>query len=226
MGSAEWGKQAGLKPRARIRAIATAGAEPVIMLTAPAPASKKALDARGHAVKDIDLWEINEAFAVVPLQTARKLGIDRRSHQRQRRRDRARPPARRDRRDPARHRARRARALEQVDRADHAVHRRRHGHRDDHRARLIAVGCASGRARAVWRARRPRDLARRARRIRTRRRRAGRSAASSATSAARSHHSSSTRSPSTATSLQRATLWQVPGNGARARSRRRPTRWS
>ena len=45
MGSAEWGKQAGLKPRARIRAMATAGAEPVIMLTAPAPASQKALDA-------------------------------------------------------------------------------------------------------------------------------------------------------------------------------------
>jgi len=76
MGSAEWGKKAGLKPRAKIRAMATAGAEPVIMLTAPAPASKRALDRAGMQVKDIDLWEINEAFAVVPLQTARKLGID------------------------------------------------------------------------------------------------------------------------------------------------------
>jgi acetyl-CoA C-acetyltransferase len=76
MGSAEWGKKAGLKPRAKIRAMATAGAEPVIMLTAPAPASKRALDRAGMSVKDIDLWEINEAFAVVPLQTARKLGID------------------------------------------------------------------------------------------------------------------------------------------------------
>jgi acetyl-CoA C-acetyltransferase len=76
MGSAEWGKKAGLKPRARIRAMATAGAEPVIMLTAPAPASKKALDRAGMTAKDIDLWEINEAFAVVPLQTARALGID------------------------------------------------------------------------------------------------------------------------------------------------------
>ncbi|HEY3804980.1 MAG TPA: acetyl-CoA C-acetyltransferase [Kofleriaceae bacterium] len=75
MGSPEWGKQAGLKPRARIRAMATAGAEPVIMLTAPAPASQKALDRAGMKVKDIDLWEINEAFAVVPMQTARKLGI-------------------------------------------------------------------------------------------------------------------------------------------------------
>jgi acetyl-CoA C-acetyltransferase len=77
MGSAEWGARAGLKPRARIRAMATAGAEPVIMLTAPAPASAKALARAGMKVADIDLWEINEAFAVVPLQTIRKLGIDR-----------------------------------------------------------------------------------------------------------------------------------------------------
>jgi acetyl-CoA C-acetyltransferase len=76
MGSAEWGKKAGLKPRAKIRAMATVGAEPVIMLTAPAPASKKALDRAGMQVKDIDLWEINEAFATVPMQTARALGID------------------------------------------------------------------------------------------------------------------------------------------------------
>jgi acetyl-CoA C-acetyltransferase len=76
MGSAEWGKKAGLKPRAKIRAMATAGAEPVIMLTAPAPASQKALQKARMQVKDIDLWEINEAFGVVPLQTARKLGID------------------------------------------------------------------------------------------------------------------------------------------------------
>ncbi len=75
MGSAEWGKKAGLKPRAKIRSMATAGAEPVIMLTAPAPASEKALKRAGMSVKDVDLWEINEAFAVVPMQTARKLGI-------------------------------------------------------------------------------------------------------------------------------------------------------
>jgi acetyl-CoA C-acetyltransferase len=76
MGSAEWRKKAGLKPRARIRAAATAGAEPVIMLTAPAPASARALKRAGMKVSDIDLWEINEAFAVVPLQTAKALGID------------------------------------------------------------------------------------------------------------------------------------------------------
>jgi acetyl-CoA C-acetyltransferase len=77
MGSAAWGERAGLRPRARIRAMATAGAEPVIMLTAPAPASEKALARAGMKASDIDLWEINEAFAVVPLQTIRKLGIDR-----------------------------------------------------------------------------------------------------------------------------------------------------
>jgi acetyl-CoA C-acetyltransferase len=76
MGSAEWGARAGLVPRARIRAMATAGAEPLIMLTAPAPASAKALKKAGMKVGDIDLWEINEAFAVVPLQTARALEID------------------------------------------------------------------------------------------------------------------------------------------------------
>ena len=76
LGSAVWGNKAGIKPRAKIRAIATAGAEPLIMLTAPAPASQKALNKAGMKPGDIDLWEINEAFAVVPLQTARVLGID------------------------------------------------------------------------------------------------------------------------------------------------------
>jgi acetyl-CoA C-acetyltransferase len=66
----------GLRPRARIRATATIGAEPVIMLTAPAPASQRALKKAGMTAGDIDLWEINEAFATVPLQTIRKLGID------------------------------------------------------------------------------------------------------------------------------------------------------
>lgn len=76
LGSADYGKAHGLQPRARIRATATAGAEPVIMLTAPAPASKKALDRAGMTPADIDLWEINEAFASVPLLTMRRLEID------------------------------------------------------------------------------------------------------------------------------------------------------
>jgi acetyl-CoA C-acetyltransferase len=76
LGSKEWGEKAGMKPRARVRSMATAGAEPVIMLTAPTPASKRALAKAGMEAGDIDLWEINEAFAVVPLQTIRNLGID------------------------------------------------------------------------------------------------------------------------------------------------------
>ena len=76
LASGDYAKAHGLKVRARVRATATAGAEPVIMLTAPAPASAKALKKAGMAVSDIDLWEINEAFDTVPLQTARKLGID------------------------------------------------------------------------------------------------------------------------------------------------------
>ena len=76
MASGDYVKAHGLKPRARIRATAVWGAEPVIMLTAPAPASLKALKLAGMTVRDIDLWEINEAFATVPMQTARKLEID------------------------------------------------------------------------------------------------------------------------------------------------------
>jgi acetyl-CoA C-acetyltransferase len=66
----------GLRPRARVRAVATVGSEPLIMLTAPTPASLKALAAAGMTAADIDLWEINEAFAVVPIQTMRAMSLD------------------------------------------------------------------------------------------------------------------------------------------------------
>ena len=76
VGSKEGGAKAGLKPRARVRAAAVIGSEPTIMLTGPTPACRKALAKAGMAASDIDLWEINEAFAVVPMKTARDLGID------------------------------------------------------------------------------------------------------------------------------------------------------
>jgi acetyl-CoA C-acetyltransferase len=76
VGSREGGARTGLRPRARIRAAAVIGSEPTIMLTGPTPACRKALAKAGMSARDIDLWEINEAFAVVPLQTARELGID------------------------------------------------------------------------------------------------------------------------------------------------------
>jgi acetyl-CoA C-acetyltransferase len=66
----------GLRARARIRAMATIGSEPLIMLTAPTAASRKALALAGMSVRDIDLWEINEAFAVVPIHTMRELALD------------------------------------------------------------------------------------------------------------------------------------------------------
>ena len=76
LASEEYVKTHGLKPRARILAMATAGSEPIIMLTAPTPASQKALQIAGMTARDIDLWEINEAFAAIPLQTMRKLELD------------------------------------------------------------------------------------------------------------------------------------------------------
>ena len=66
----------GLTPRARIRSTAAIGAEPLIMLTAPGPAAELALAKAGMHTSDIDLWEINEAFAAVPMKTMRDLKLD------------------------------------------------------------------------------------------------------------------------------------------------------
>jgi acetyl-CoA C-acetyltransferase len=76
LASADYAQAHGLKPRARVRAVATHGEEPLIMLTAPAETARKALRKAGMEAGDIDLWEINEAFAAVPLQTIRRLEID------------------------------------------------------------------------------------------------------------------------------------------------------
>jgi len=76
IGSGEKGKALGLKARAKIRSVAVIGSEPTIMLTGIAPAAQKALKKAGMTVKDIDLFEINEAFAAVVLKAVRALGID------------------------------------------------------------------------------------------------------------------------------------------------------
>ena len=73
--SPEYAQAQGWKPRARIRAMATAGDEPVIMLTAPVPATKRCLDKAGMNVSDIDLVEVNEAFAAIPLKVMKDLDI-------------------------------------------------------------------------------------------------------------------------------------------------------
>lgn len=74
--SPDYAKAHGLKPRARIVMTATAGTEPVIMLTAPAPAAQICLNKAGMKVSDIDLFEVNEAFASVILKFQRELGVD------------------------------------------------------------------------------------------------------------------------------------------------------
>ena len=71
----EIGEQLGLRPRARIRSMAVVGEEPLIMLTAPMPATRKALQRAGMEVSDIDLFEVNEAFAVVPMAFMEDLGV-------------------------------------------------------------------------------------------------------------------------------------------------------
>ena len=75
IGSAAAGQKAGLKPRAKVTMAAVIGSEPAIMLTGPTPACKKALAKAGMTAADIDLWEINEAFAAVPLNTAHDFGL-------------------------------------------------------------------------------------------------------------------------------------------------------
>lgn len=76
LASQDYVRAHGLRPRARIRSMAVFAEDPVIMLTAPAETARKALRKAGMQPADVDLWEINEAFAAVPLQTIRRLEID------------------------------------------------------------------------------------------------------------------------------------------------------
>ncbi len=76
IGSREAGERAGLRPRARIIGYADIGSEPTIMLTGPADAAQKALRRAGMTPSDVDLWEINEAFASVVLRFAEVLHLD------------------------------------------------------------------------------------------------------------------------------------------------------
>ncbi|TRO96803.1 acetyl-CoA C-acetyltransferase [Glycocaulis profundi] len=76
IGTREMGEKLGLKPRARIRAMASIGSEPTIMLTGPAPSARKALEKAGMSPSDIDLYEMNEAFAAVVLRFMEDLGVD------------------------------------------------------------------------------------------------------------------------------------------------------
>lgn len=69
-------RESGLKPLAKIRSFGWAGVDPSVMGKGPVPASRKAIANAGLGVDDVDLWEINEAFAVVPLYAIKELRLD------------------------------------------------------------------------------------------------------------------------------------------------------
>ena len=76
IGNKEFGEKWGLKPRARIRATAKIGTDPTIMLTGPVPVTEKILKDHGMDIKDIDLFEVNEAFASVVLRFMQAFDVD------------------------------------------------------------------------------------------------------------------------------------------------------
>lgn len=75
VGNKKTGKKLGLKPRAKVRSFAVVGTEPTIMLVGPGPATRKALKKGKFSLNDIDLFEVNEAFAAVPLRFMEELGL-------------------------------------------------------------------------------------------------------------------------------------------------------
>ncbi|MBC7803818.1 MAG: acetyl-CoA C-acetyltransferase [Candidatus Parcubacteria bacterium] len=75
IGTEQKGRELGLTPRARIVSVALSGADPTIMLTGPMPAARKALAKAGMKIEQIDLFEVNEAFAVVPMKFMKELNV-------------------------------------------------------------------------------------------------------------------------------------------------------
>ena len=118
LASPDYAKNHGLKPRARVVAMANMGDCPTLMLNAPAPATRKILAKAGLTVDDIDLFEINEAFAVVAEKFIRDLRLDREKVNVNGGAMRARPPDRRHRLDADRHDARRTGAARSKSRTE------------------------------------------------------------------------------------------------------------
>jgi len=75
IGSEQAGTTMGMRPRGRVVATGVVATEPTIMLTGPAPSARKALAKAGLTVEDIDLFEVNEAFAAVPMRFMREMGV-------------------------------------------------------------------------------------------------------------------------------------------------------
>ena len=132
--TAERATQLGFKPLAKIKAFASAGVDPAIMGMGPVPASRRALEKAGWKPADLDLMEINEAFAAQACAVNKEMGWDTIEDQRQRRRDRARPSDRRVGLPRAGHAAARDAPARREEGSRVAVHRRRHGRRARRRA--------------------------------------------------------------------------------------------
>ena len=152
--SEEQANELGLKPRARFHTFALAGVDPVMMLTGPIPATTKVLERANMKIEDMDLVEINEAFAPVVLVVGEGAPPGHGEGERERRRHRPRSPARRVRRPPDGHAAQRARAHRRPLRPPDHVRRRRHGQRHDHRASVVRLDPASQRSGDPFRRRR------------------------------------------------------------------------
>ena len=136
----------GLTPRARFHAFAVVGDDPLLMLTGPIPATRRILERSGLTIHDLDAYEVNEAFASVPLAWARDLHADPGEAQPVGRSDRPGPRRGRVRDAAARHPARHPRGDRRPLRAADHVRGRRHGQRHDHRA-PVAAGGSTGPAR-------------------------------------------------------------------------------
>ena len=128
---ADRARELGLRPLARVLATAVAGVDPAVMGIGPVPATRKVLDRAGIGVDDLDLVELNEAFASQSIAVHRRARARSGQGQRERRRDRARPSARDERRPPDHDADPRAAADRRPLRPGHDVHRRRPGDRDD-----------------------------------------------------------------------------------------------
>ncbi len=145
LASPNYARAHGLKPRARVVAMANMGDLPTLMLNAPVPAARKVLAKAGLTLDDIDLFEINEAFAVVTEKFIRDLEARPRQGQCQWRVDCPRSSDRRDRLDPDRDHSRRTGAAGPQTWPGNHVRRRRNGAGDHYRTRLRREGDATAR---------------------------------------------------------------------------------
>ena len=132
IGSKEFGAARGLKPRAVVRATAKIGSDPTIMLTGPVPVTEKILKDSGMSISDIDLFEVNEAFAAVVLRFMQAFNVDESQCKCKRRRDCHGAPTWRHRCHHYWHVARRIGAQRQRHRPGHTLRRLWNGRGDNY----------------------------------------------------------------------------------------------